>query len=465
VNAIEFERLEASLREFHAEFAPSFGRKQWRERSQDYLRGLLVQAAERGNAENLSEMTKASERVLQRFLSEAKWEDNGVVEHLQKYLGPRLAHPDAVWAVDDSGMPKQGKKSVGVARQYCGALGKVAGCQVGVFLAHVGARGRALVDKRLYLPKEWTADPQRCAEAQVPADHREYQSKTDLALAMLVQAKEWNHLQAGWVTGDDAYGHSPEFRDGVAAKGWLYVLEVPGSTPVWPVNPTHETASYTGRGRPPQPRPVPAERQEARERAAALPGDAWQNFTIAEGSQGPRTYQFAVERVKESRDRKPGVELWLIHKRNLNGTEPRTLFSNAPVDTPVATLARVAISRWPIETEFEDEKSQVALDEYEVRRWPGWHHHITMCLLASAFLLTLQQEWGEKDAQGNATPGTSNRVRAAAAQALDPRRFAGVDGTNPKSQRGSQEQPCSPPRPAAPGPVQPRSGVPMNPSL
>src|SRR4029450_11444884 len=150
----EFERIEASFRQFHAEFACAFGRKQWRERSQDYLRGLLVQAAERGNAENLSEVVDASDRVRQRFLSEAKWDDQAVTEQLQRYLAPRLSHPEAVFAVDESSFPKQGKKWGGVARQYCGALGKVANCQVGVFLAHVGPRGRALVGKRLYLPKE-----------------------------------------------------------------------------------------------------------------------------------------------------------------------------------------------------------------------------------------------------------------------------------------------------------------------
>jgi len=169
----EFERIEASFRQFHADFAPAFGRKQWRQRSRDYLRGLLVQSAERGNAENLAEAVEgASPRVLQRFLTEARWDDEAVTRRLQQDLGPRLTHPDAVWAVDESGFPKQGKKSVGVARQYCGALGKRANCQVGVFLAYVSPRGRALVDKRLYMPREWTDAPDRCAAAGVPEGER-----------------------------------------------------------------------------------------------------------------------------------------------------------------------------------------------------------------------------------------------------------------------------------------------------
>jgi SRSO17 transposase len=419
----EFARIEESFQQFHAHFAPAFGRKQWRERSRDYLRGLLGQASERGNAENLAEAVEGtSARVLQRFLTEAKWHDTAVIARLQAYLAPRLTDPDAVWALDDSSFPKQGKKSVGVARQYCGALGKVANCQAGVFLAYISPRGRALVDKRLFLPHEWTDDPQRSAAAGVPETALTYQSKTDLALAVLLQAQAWGHLEARWVTGDDLYGQVPEFRDAVAAAGFLYVLEVPAHVTVFPQEPVWEQRPYGGFGRPPTAHPRAGERQDLTQRRAALPPEAWQELTVAEGAQGPRTYRFAAERVRESRDRQPGVELWLLYKENLDGTEARTFFSNAPADTPLTELARVAMSRWPIETEFEVDKSLVALDEYEVRSWAGWHHHVTMSLLASAFLLTLQQDWGEKAAGAHAAPGISHRLRALAQEALDARR-------------------------------------------
>jgi SRSO17 transposase len=431
----EFERIEASFRQFHADFAPAFGRKQWRERSRDYLQGLLVQSAERGNAENLAEaVVGASPRVLQRFLTQARWDHQAVTRRLQQALAPRLAHPDAVWAVDESGFPKQGKKSVGVARQYCGALGKKANCQVGVFLAYVSPHGRALVDKQLYLPREWTDDPGRCAASGVPERERSYRSKTEIALALLQRAQAWGHLQAEWVTGDDAYGQAPEFRDAVAAAGLHYVLEVPGHLTVWPVTPTWEQPPYGGFGRPPKARWRVAERQTVAERAAALPKEAWQEITVAEGAQGPRTYRFAFERIRATRDRTPGEELWLIHKQNVDGTEPRAFFSNAPAEEPLERLARVAMSRWPIETEFEDEKSQVALDEYEVRSWTGWHHHITMCMLASAFLLGLQQAWGEKDAPHYAAPGLPDRLRTVAAATLDERGAAGVAGRHPAAE-------------------------------
>jgi SRSO17 transposase len=430
----QFEQVYAAFLAFHAEFAPHLGRKQWRERTRDYLRGLLVQSEERRNAENVSEAVAASARSLQRVLTEARWDDGAVTAHLQAYLAPRLNHPDAVWAVDESGFPKQGKQSVGVSRQYCGAVGKVANCQIGVFLAHVGPRGRALLDKRLWLPPEWAADPARCAAAGVPEEARTYRSKTELALMLLRRAKALGQLQANWVTGDDAYGASPDFRDAVAAEGWLYVLEVPGDTPVWPLATAWDQPSYSGFGRPRKPRPSPGQRREARERAAALPASTWHEVRVAEGTQGPRIYRFATERVRASRDGEPGEALWLGHRQNLDGSEPRTYFSNAPDLTPLSTLARVGAARWPIETEFETDKHDVGLDEYEVRGWHGWNHHITLCLLAAAFLLTLQQEWGGKDAPDHPAAGLPRGARRLAARALLSRAAPHVAPGHPTAQ-------------------------------
>jgi SRSO17 transposase len=434
VDTQEFERVHAAFLAFHAEFAPHLGRKQWRERTRDYLRGLLVQGEERRNAENVSEAIGVSARSLQRVLTEARWDDAAVTAHLQAYLAPRLNHPLAVFAVDESGFPKQGKKSVGVSRQYCGAVGKVANCQLGVFLAHVGPRGRALVDKRLWLPQEWTNDPARCEAAGVPAEARTYQSKAELALALLKRATALGHLQADWVTGDDAYGSSPDFRDGVEQEGLLYVLEVPSNTPVWPLATAWDLPAYSGRGRPKQPRPAAGQRRQASERAAALPPETWQEVGVAEGAQGPRVYRFAAERVRDSRDRAPGKPVWLVHRENLDGSEPRTYFSNAPDSTPLSTLSRVAAARWPIETELETEKSDIGLDEYEVRGWHGWNHHITLCLLASAFLLTLQQEWGGKDAPHYPPASLPRGAREFAAAALLARATAGVAARHPTTQ-------------------------------
>ena len=362
-----FERVYQAFQEFHTYFAGAFGRKQWREQSQYYLQGLLVQSQERRNAENLSEMVPVSARSMQRFLTEARLDDDAVIARLQEYLGPKLEHPLAVWVFDGSDFPKQGVKSVGVARQYCGALGKIANCQAGVFLAHVGPRGRALVDKRLYLPKAWSSDACRCAAAGVPADRRRYRSKTGLALEMLEQARVRGSLSAGWAVGDDTFRMSPAFRDGLAAQGMQYVLDVRPDMTVWPLEPVWTEPAYQGFGRPRQPRLRSGQRLTMAERSLSLPEESWREITVAEGSQGPRTYRFSAQRVRETRDRKPGEVAWAIYRQNLDGSEPRYYLSNAPLDTPLETLAHVGGSRWRIETEFETEKSDIGLDEYETQ--------------------------------------------------------------------------------------------------
>ena len=437
----EFDRVAASLAAFHAQFAPLFGRKEARRRSEQYVRGLLVQQTDRRNAENVAEtIAGATPRALQRLLTEAPWPTDPVIDRLQAYLGARLNMPEGIFVLDESGFPKQGRQSVGVARQYCGALGKVGNCQLGVFLAYVSARGHALVDKRLYLPPPWTEDPARCRAAGVPAEIG-YQSTAELGLAMLRQARAAGHLQGHWVAGDDAYGKVPTLRDALDAEGWTSVLDVPQTTPVFTQAAEVVVPPWSGRGRQPSaPRLAPdaAPAQSVLAVAAAVPPTAWQDLTVAEGAQGPRTYQFVAQRVWESRDGLPGRACWLLLRRNLDGSEPRYYLSNAPQDTPLLTLAQVAAARWTIETEFETAKGETGLDEYEVRSWQGWHHHITLALLAGAFLLTMQQEWGGKDAPAHAPATQPRAARGAPPPRVDAHRIAPVAQRDPGAQRAGQ---------------------------
>ncbi len=261
------------------------------------------------------------------------------------------------------------------------------------------------MDKRLYLPKEWTGDVERCAAAGVPEDRREYRSKTELALEMVERALARGHLKAQWVAGDSAFGMSPNLREGLAAEGMRYVLDVRTDTTVWPLELAWTDPPYQGNGRPRKPRLRGGQRQTMQERAAAIPDDGRREITVAEGSRGTRTYRYGAQRVRVTHRRQPGEILWAIHRRNRDGREPRYYLSNTPEDMLLETLTYVGGSRWRIETEFETEKSDVGLDEYETRTWAGWHHHITMCLLAGAFLLTLQQDWGGKDAPDHPTTG------------------------------------------------------------
>ena len=212
MDAAAFEQVYGAFGDFHAYFAPLFGRRETREHSGHYLQALLVRSGEWRNAENLSETVPGSARGMQRFLTDSPWDDEAIIGRLQEYLGTRLEHPEGVWVLDGSDFPKQGRKSAGVARQYCGRLGKVANCQAGMFLAYVSPLGRALVDKRLYLPESWVSDKDRCEAAGVPEDRQGYRSKTELALEMLRRALELGHLRAGWVAADDAFGMSPSFR-------------------------------------------------------------------------------------------------------------------------------------------------------------------------------------------------------------------------------------------------------------
>lgn len=422
MDQVEFERVTASFAAFHQEFASLFGRKEARQRSEQYLRGLLVQQTDRRNAENISEAVDgATPRSLQRFLTESPWSDEPVIDRLQAYVAHLLNSPDGVFVLDETGFPKKGEKSVGVTRQYCGTLGKVANCQLGVFVAYVSEQGHALLDKRLYLPREWTDDPDRCRAADVP-EAVDYQSITELGLSMLHQVRRAGHLTGRWVTADEAYGKVPTFRDALDADEWLYVLEVPCSQPVFSHPAKTQVPAWSGRGRKPTKlRLVHGEpgSQAVEAVAASLTAEDWQLLTVAEGAQGPRTYLFAARRVWESREGLPGHECWLVLRRNPDGGEPKYYLSNAPVDTPLLTLAQVGAKRWPIETEFQMEKNETGLDEYEVRSWQGWHHHITMALLAGIFLLRLQQEWGEKDAPSDSAASQPCAARAAPAANLD----------------------------------------------
>ncbi len=447
-----FERVAASFAAFHQHFAPLFGRRETRQRSEQYLRGLLVQQTDRRNAENIAEaVAGATPRALQRLLATAPWATDPVITALQAYLAPRLAAPDAVFVLDETGFPKKGTKSVGVARQYCGTLGKVGNCQLGVFLAYVAGRGHALIDTRLYLPREWTDAPLRCQAAGVPAEIG-YQSKAELGLAMLRQARTRGHLPGRWVTADEDYGKVPTLRDALAEEGWCYVLEVPATTPVFPAPAEAAVPLWTGRGRKPtRPRLVEGapSSQTVQALAAAVAAAGWQPLTVADGAQGPRTYQFVAQRVWESRDGVPGRACWLVLRRNLDGSEPKFYLSNAPADTPLIALGRVGALRWPIETEFQTGKGETGLDEYEVRSWPGWHHHITFALLAGAFLLTIQQDWGEKGAGADAAAGQSGAARGAAPPPLDARRVARLAHGDPASQCLRQTVPYQ----AAPPPL------------
>ena len=311
MDAAAFEQVYGSFRDFHAYFAPLFGRRETREHSGHYLQALLVQSGERRNAENLSETVPGSARGMQRFLTDSPWDDEVIIGRLQEYLGTRLEHPEGVWVLDGSDFPKQGRKSVGVARQYCGRLGKVANCQAGMFLAYVSPLGRALVDKGLYLPESWTSDKDRCEAAGVPEDRQgSVQDGVGLGDG---GAGTGAGPPEGWMgRGGRRLRDVASFREGLAALGMWYVLDVPSGFTVWP--PDWTSAKYG------------VARRSAPDHGAAqrrLPEDCVR--TVAEGSQGPRSYLFSAQRVRPT-SASP-AKYWAVYRRNRDGSEPRYYLS------------------------------------------------------------------------------------------------------------------------------------------
>lgn len=430
----EFERLTKDFRRFADRYAPLFGVWVAQDHGEQYLRGLLLGRAERRNAENLAEQAGgASARSLQRFLTDAPWRVERVIGRLQGDVADLLGHPDGVFVVDESGFAKQGTKSAGVARQYSGTLGKVGNCQVGVFLGYASDCGHALVDARLYLPEVWTDDRERCRAAGI-ADEVAFRTKPELALAMLRAARARRELSARWVTGDEVYGGNPAFRDALEADGYWYVLEVPSPTLVCPVQPAASPAGRAAAGqwreRPDLAPPCPVAAL-----AAGLAADRWSLVEVAEGAQGPRVYAFARQRVREVRGGTVGAERDLLLRRNPDGTELRLYLANTPPHLALLTLGRVASARWSIETGFEQAKGEVGLDEYEVRSWAGWHHHVTLALLANLFLLQVRQDWGGKAAPTDDPAGRPGAARAAAPPALGPGRPGGLAGADSGAER------------------------------
>ena len=252
MDAAAFEQVYGAFQDFHAYFGPLFGRREARDHSRHYLQALLVQSGERRNAENLSETVPASARVMQRFLAESPWDDDTVIGRLQEYLGPRLGHPEAVWVLDGSDFPKQGRKSVGVARPAADwARWPTARPECSWLMS---ARwGAPWWTKGFICRRAGTSDQDRCEAAGVPEERQGYRSKTQLALEMLQMALGRGHLKAGWVAGDDAFGMSPSFREGLAALGTPYVLDVPAGFTVWPPDPEQTSPAYRAVGRPANP--------------------------------------------------------------------------------------------------------------------------------------------------------------------------------------------------------------------
>jgi SRSO17 transposase len=417
------DNLVEELREYHAIYSPLFQRREQRAWAQKYLHGLLLDLPRK----SIEPMVLALEgphakavRTMQLFLSEGTWQDEVLLHRHWQEVDTVLGEDDGVLTLDGSDFLKQGQESVGVKRQYCGEVGKRANCQAGVYMGYAGCQGYTLLDRRLYLPQEWVEDAGYAVRRRtcgVPQDIA-FQTKPMLGWEMIAAVYQSGSLRARWVTCDEAFGRDTSLLDRIDSLGLWYFAEVPHDTQVWRQRPATAMPAWSGQGRPPTRTRVlmgEATPETVAQLAASLPGDRWVRRTIKEGGKGPLVARFAALRVIAVREGLPGPEVWLVLRCNLLTGELKTYLSNASADTPLASLVRLSGMRWPIERCFEDGKQSLGMGDYEVRGWRGWHHHMTLCILAHFFLVRTRLKL--KKSPGVDHPAGAGAVAGSPAQA------------------------------------------------
>ncbi len=397
----ELEAWQEEFEQFHERFADLFERSESREQAKKYLRGLLAQA-DRKNSWQVAEAV--GDRIpdrMQRLLYRVPWDADAARDRLQEFVIETFADPEGIGVVDETSFVKKGTHSVGVARQYLGAVGKRENGQVATMLSYATSKGHVFLDRRLYLPEEWVWDRTRRREAHVPEEVG-FATKPEQAIAMLLHAWEQG-VPMQWVTGDEVYGDSPRLRETIQQQGRYYVLAVSANTRVWTQRPEVEEPQEQTGGRPRRARRLVKGAPMARmvsEVVASLPKHAWKRLAMIEGEKGHITYHWARVRVVESRDQLPGPDIWLMARRSTSDpTKLAYYLAYAPPKTSFETLVRVASTRYTVEQCIEEAKGETGLDEYEVRFWHSWYRHITLSMMAHAWLASIRWQEQEKKVQ------------------------------------------------------------------
>ncbi|SFX54470.1 IS701 family transposase [Streptomyces atratus] len=389
---------EKGLAELLLRIGGRFARVESRRRMRDYVRGLLGPVG-RKNGWQLAEYAgHATPDGLQHLLSRSRWEADEVRDDLHAYVAEHLGADNGVLIIDDTGFVKKGTTSAGVQRQYSGTAGRTENCQIGVFAAYATFRGHTLVDRELYLPKSWTEDRERCRAARVP-DDRVFATKGELARAIILRALA-SPLPIGWVTADSAYGQDSHFRRFLEDHQLSYVVAVPKSQQVHGPRIDHLIGQ--------------------------APPEAWQRLSAGSGAKGERFYDWAAARlpaVWEFDGDEPTRQRWMLARRSIAKPDEIAYYlASAPLEATVADLARIAGCRWKVEECFQSAKNECGLDQYEVRRYVGWYRHITLAMLAHAFLAVLAGQEREKGEPSGTHPTswTSHRPRFDVCWQLDP---------------------------------------------
>jgi SRSO17 transposase len=380
---------------------PRFRRPEAYRHAVEYLRGLIADI-ERKNGWQLAEYAGyAHPRGIQRVLDRYAWDADAVRDDARSYVVAALGDPAGVLVVDETGFPKQGTHSVGVARQYCGTLGKIANCQIGVFLGYASPKGHAGLDRALFVPEEWLQDRARCSKAGIPPDLQQ-RTKPQLALDMLERALDAS-VPTAWVVADEVYGSDGKLRRALEARGQAYVLAVRSNetTTTWP------------------PYGAPGQVRVA-ELAQAVPAAGWQQLSCGEGAQGPRIYDWAYLPVRPAL-REGWVHGVLLRRHPVRTDEIAYYLVYAPMPTALAEIVRAAGARWTIEDLFKLAKGQVGLDHYEVRSWHGWYRHSTLALVALAALtIGARKKGGQRAPSISRSPSRKSAGSSSGSSGLPP---------------------------------------------
>jgi SRSO17 transposase len=387
------------LRGFHEQFRDCFMRSEPRENFFLYMSGQFS-ALERKSIEPIAlQVEDGNVRAMQHFVSDVVWNERAMLREYHALVNEDLGDPEGILIFDESGFVKKGEDSVGVSRQYCGSIGKVENCQVGVFAAYASRHGYAFLDKRLYVPQKWFEDSYeaRREKCKVP-DDLAFRTKPQLAAEMYRGLRAEEIIPFKYVVADSIYGANPDFIAAVGEKvGTTYFVSMPSDTLCWLQRPSTEEKLLRGN----VVKPVVPETEKKPVTFATLANNInsffWYRRKVSEGTKGPIEYEFTKRRVTLCKDGLPDKTVWLIMKRTLGADRKYTYYiSNAMVSTRLKTFVWLSGVRWAIEQCFEEAKSELGMDHYEVRKFPGWNHHMLTCMLAHFFLWHLNIRLGEK---------------------------------------------------------------------
>jgi SRSO17 transposase len=401
---------------FLQRYLPQFYRVEQRHNATLVIRGL-ISGLERKTAEPIAIAAKVPRKPIQFFVGSGKWDDESVMTELRLHVRQELAEPDGVVVIDPSSFPKKGVESCGVARQWCGRLGKVESCQVGVFLVYAAKVGYAPLDRQLYLPKEWAKDKVRRKKCHVPPKIK-FQQKWQIALDLLDRSLP--DLPHGWIAGDDEFGRVSQFRAKLRSRKERYILDVPCNTLVRDLQKRRPARKQAGVGRK---REVPFQRVD--EWVKSQPESRWERLTVRDGEKKPLEVDAMTVQVRAKQEGRIGPEERLVVMRNVGESGIDYALSNADAEVPLIEVVRAQRQRHRVEEFFGVGKGEAGLGDYEVRSWMGWHHHMTLAMVALWFLSL------ERSRVGGENPGSD-----AAAVASGIHKVTALPNSNSRRDRG-----------------------------